>query len=210
MPGVCCLFRVWAPAREHVDVHIVAPAERRVPLAKTDLGYHEAVVDDVPPGAQYLFDLGGFARPDPASRLQPQGVHGPSAVVPRDFEWHDRGWRGVALEDFVVYELHVGTFTDEGTFDAAIGRLAELKDLRITAVEVLPIAQFPGTRNWGYDGVYIGAVQASYGGPLSLKRFVAAAHARGVAVLLDVVYNHLGPEGNYLSDFGPYFTDRYK
>jgi len=173
-------------------------------------GYHEAVVDDIQEGARYAFVINGRERPDPSSRSQPDGVHAPSEVVGSDFEWHDGGWRGLPLEDHVLYELHIGTFTDEGTFDAAIERLDRLKELGITAVELLPIGQFPGSRNWGYDGVYIGAAQHSYGGARGLKRFVDACHARGLALLLDVVYNHLGPEGNYLSEFGPYFTDRYK
>jgi maltooligosyltrehalose trehalohydrolase len=205
-----CLFRVWAPQHERVDVHITAPEDRRLPLVKNDAGYHEATVDNVAPGARYLFALGDNEWPDPASRSQPEGVHKPSEVLARDFDWQDNGWRGIALEDLVVYELHVGTFTAEGTFDAAVARLDHLRQLGITAVELLPIGEFPGSRNWGYDGVYVGAAQSSYGGPLALKRFVDAAHARGLAVLLDVVYNHLGPEGNYLSQYGPYFTDRYK
>ncbi|HEX6177906.1 MAG TPA: malto-oligosyltrehalose trehalohydrolase, partial [Thermoanaerobaculia bacterium] len=147
-----CEFRVWAPQRERIEVHIVAPNERRVPLHKNG-GYHEAVVEDCPEGTRYLYAIdGGNERPDPASRHQPDGVHGPSEVIGRDFEWHDGGWRGVALEDYVVYELHVGTFTSDGTFDAIIPRLDSLKELGITAVELLPVAQFPGTRNWGYDG----------------------------------------------------------
>jgi len=204
-----CEFRVWAPNVERVELHIVAPDERRIALTKNARGYHEATID-AGEGTRYFFNVNGDNRPDPASRLQPEGVHGPSEVVARDFEWHDTGWKGVALEDYVVYELHVGTFTHEGTFDAIIEHLDALKDLGITAVELLPIAQFPGTRNWGYDGVYIGAAQNSYGGPLGLKRLADACHARGLALLLDVVYNHLGPEGNYLSQYGPYFTDRYK
>jgi maltooligosyltrehalose trehalohydrolase len=202
-------LRVWAPLIEHVELHIVAPHERRIALTNAG-GYHEAVVDDAPEGTRYFFTVNGNDRPDPASRLQPEGVHGPSEVVGEQFEWHDAGWRGIALEDHVVYELHVGTFTPDGTFDGVIERLDALKELGITAVELLPVAQFPGTRNWGYDGVYPGAAQASYGGPRGLKRLVDACHARGLALLLDVVYNHLGPEGNYLSQFGPYFTDRYK
>ena len=173
-------------------------------------GYHEALVDDCPEGTRYMYVLDGTDRPDPASRLQPDSVHQASAVVGTDFEWHDHGWTGVALEDYVVYELHVGTFTAEGTFDAIISKLDDLKELGITAVELLPVAQFPGTRNWGYDGVYVGAAQNSYGGPRALKRLVDACHQRGMAILLDVVYNHLGPEGNYLSEYGPYFTDRYR
>src|SRR5712692_6558421 len=204
-----CEFRVWAPAIDRVELHIVAPEDRRIPLAKQTNGYHEAVVD-FGPGTRYFFTVNERERPDPASRYQPGGVHGPSEVVPREFEWHDAGWRGVPLEDHVIYELHVGTFTDEGTFDAIIPRLDELRELGVTALELLPIAQFPGDRNWGYDGVTIGAAQTTYGGPLALKRLVDACHAHGLALLLDVVYNHLGPEGNYLAEYGPYFTDRYK
>ncbi len=203
-------FRVWAPQLERVELHILAPEDRRVPMQKTSTGYHEATVD-CGEGTRYKFVLdGGDERPDPASRLQPEGVHGPSEVVGDEFEWHDAGWTGVALEDYVVYELHVGTFTEEGTFDAIIPRLDDLKSLGVTAVELLPVAQFPGTRNWGYDGVYMNAAQESYGGPRALKRLVDACHQRGLAILLDVVYNHLGPEGNYLGQYGPYFTDRYK
>jgi maltooligosyltrehalose trehalohydrolase len=209
--GNRCEFRVWAPNRERVELHIVAPSERRVPMQKGINGYHETVVDDCGEGVRYFYTLDGATdRPDPASRLQPEGVHGPSEVVGADFEWHDEGWTGVALEDYVVYELHVGTFTQEGTFDAAIEKLDHLKELGVTAVELLPVAQFPGGRNWGYDGTYVGAVQNTYGGPRALKRLVDACHQRGMAILLDVVYNHLGPEGNYLGEYGPYFTDRYK
>jgi maltooligosyltrehalose trehalohydrolase len=205
-----CEFRVWAPYRQHVELHIVAPAERRVPMAKTAAGYHEAAIDDCAAGAHYFFSVEEEDHPDPASRFQPEGVHGPSEVVPVEFEWHDRGWRGVALDDFVIYELHVGTFSDEGTFEAVIPHLDSLRDLGVTAVELLPVAQFPGARNWGYDGAYVGAAQNSYGGPIGLKRLVDACHERGLALVLDVVYNHLGPEGNYLSQFAPYFTDRYR
>ncbi|MEA2344801.1 MAG: maltooligosyltrehalose trehalohydrolase, partial [Thermoanaerobaculia bacterium] len=204
-----CEFRVWAPNIESIELHIVVPDERRIALTKNARGYHDATID-AGAGTRYFFVIDNNDRPDPASRLQPEGVHGPSEVVAREFEWHDAGWKGVALQDYVVYELHVGTFTREGTFDAVIEHLDALKDLGITAVELLPVAQFPGTRNWGYDGVYIGAAQNSYGGPAGLKRLADACHARGLALLLDVVYNHLGPEGNYLGQYGPYFTDRYK
>ncbi len=211
LKGGRCEFRVWAPDLVKVDLHIVAPIERRLSLAKTADGYHEAMVEDCSEETRYLYVLnGGDERPDPASRHQPDGVHKASAVAGHDFEWHDQGWAGVALEDYVVYELHVGTFTAEGTFDAIIPRLDALKDLGITVVELLPIAQFPGERNWGYDGVYACAAQASYGGARALKRLVDACHQRGLAIVLDVVYNHLGPEGNYLALYGPYFTDRYK
>ena len=205
-----CEFRVWAPHREAIELHITAPRERRVALTKTASGYHEATIDDCPEGTRYFYVIDGADRPDPASRLQPEGVHGPSEVVGRDFKWTDSGWKGIPLEDYTIYELHIGTFTEEGTFDAAIAHLDELKELGITAIELLPVAQFPGTRNWGYDGTYVGAAQNSYGGPRGLKRLVDACHARGMAILLDVVYNHLGPEGNYLGLYGPYFTDRYK
>jgi maltooligosyltrehalose trehalohydrolase len=137
-------------------------------------------------------------------------VHGPSAVVDPSFHWSDATWQGLPLEDYLLYEIHVGAFTPEGTLDAIVERLDALRDLGVTAIELMPLAQFPGTRNWGYDGVHPFAVQASYGGPLALKRLVDACHRRGLAVALDVVYNHLGPEGNYLSEFGPYFTDRYR
>jgi len=211
LDGGRCEFRVWAPQHEVVELHIIAPRERRVAMRKDSRGYHEAVIEDCAEGTRYQVLLGnGEERPDPASRLQPEGVHGPSEVVGPEFEWHDHGWSGVPLQDYVVYELHVGTFTPEGTFDAVIGRLDELRDLGITAVELLPVNQFAGLRNWGYDGTYVGAAQNSYGGPRALKRLVDACHQRGMAVVLDVVYNHLGPEGNYLGEFGPYFTDRYK
>jgi maltooligosyltrehalose trehalohydrolase len=203
-------FRVWAPDRQRVDLHLLAPRDERIAMTKGDDGYFEAIVA-CGEGARYKFVLdGGDERPDPASRLQPLGVHDVSEVVGRDFAWTDHNWSGVALEDYVIYELHVGTFTPEGTFDAVIEHLDGLKELGITVIELLPIAQFPGTRNWGYDGVYIGAAQDSYGGPRALKRLVDACHSRGLAIALDVVYNHLGPEGNYLSQFGPYFTDRYR
>jgi maltooligosyltrehalose trehalohydrolase len=204
-----CEFRVWAPLIDNVELHIIAPDDRRAALTKNARGYHEVIVDAAA-RTRYLFVVNGKERPDPASRLQPEGVHGPSEVVGKEFAWHDAGWRGVPLREYVVYELHVGTYTSDGTFDAVIAHLDELKDLGITAIELLPIAQFPGARNWGYDGVYIGAAQNSYGGPAGLKRLVDACHARGLSLLLDVVYNHLGPEGNYLAEYAPYFTDRYK
>ena len=174
-------------------------------------GYFHAVVEGISAGALYRYRLDGEKeRPDPASRYQPRGVHGPSQIIDSSFKWNDSRWRGIPLEKYVFYELHVGTFTPEGTFDAIVPRLAALKDLGVTAIELMPVAQFPGERNWGYDGVYQYAVQASYGGPLGLKRLVDACHQHGIAVALDVVYNHLGPEGNYLADFAPYFTDLYK
>jgi maltooligosyltrehalose trehalohydrolase len=149
--------------------------------------------------------------PDPVSRLLPEGVHGPTEIInPQGFSWTDAAWRGMPLRDYVIYELHIGTFTPEGTFHAAISKLAYLKNLGVTAIEIMPVAAFPGARNWGYDGVSPYAVQASYGGPDGLKRFVNAAHEIGLAVVLDVVYNHLGNEGNYLRLFGPYFTGQHQ
>jgi len=209
--GGHCRFCVWAPFTDTVTVHLLSPQDRLEGLTRNPHGYHSGVLDGVEPGALYLLRLDhGQERPDPASRFQPQGVHGPSQVVDPDFDWTDGNWRGLALHRYIIYELHVGTFTALGTFDAAIERLDDLVALGITAVELMPVAQFPGERNWGYDGVYPFAAQNSYGGPQGLKRFVNACHTRGLAVVLDVVYNHLGPEGNYLRDFGPYFSDIYQ
>jgi maltooligosyltrehalose trehalohydrolase len=185
--------------------------ERSVALEPAPRGYHVGVLDDVPVGTRYLLRLDdGPERPDPASRCQVEGVHGPSMVVEPGFPWTDAGWLGRPLDEYVIYEIHVGTFTDEGTFDAAVRHLDELRDLGVTAVELMPVAQFPGDRNWGYDGVYPFAVQWSYGGPTGLKRFVDACHRRGLAAILDVVYNHLGPEGNYLPEFGDYLSPSHK
>jgi maltooligosyltrehalose trehalohydrolase len=206
-----CRFRLWAPLAQSVEVHLLAPHERFVPMAQKARGYHEAVAESIEPGTLYLYSLDGTReRPDPASRFQPQDVHGPSQVVDPHFEWDEGLWWGIPLRDYILYELHVGTFTPEGTFEAIIPYLPALKTLGVTAIELMPIAQFPGSRNWGYDGVYPFAAQHSYGGPDGLKRLVQACHRQGLAVVLDVVYNHLGPEGNYLSEYGPYFTDRYK
>jgi maltooligosyltrehalose trehalohydrolase len=205
-----CRFRVWAPSQVSVGVRLLGN-ERLVPMEKTDGGYHEAVAQDVAPGDLYLFHLGqGEEHPDPAARFQPRGVHGPSAVVDARFAWDDEAWRGLVLEDYVIYEIHVGCFTPAGTFEAITAHLDDLIEVGVTAVELMPVAQFPGGRNWGYDGVYPFAVQNSYGGPEGLKRLVNACHRRHLAVILDVVYNHLGPEGNYFGKFGPYFTERYR
>ncbi len=210
-PEGSCNFLLWAPNAEKVDLHIIHPSDRTIPMQPLEAGYFSAGVDEIAPGTLYRYSLNGQTeRPDPASRFQPQGVHGPSEVMATDFAWTDQGWLGIPLERYVVYELHVGTFTPQGTFQAIIPRITELKDLGITAIELMPVAQFPGRRNWGYDGVYPYAVQNSYGGPAALKRLVNACHQQGIAVVLDVVYNHLGPEGNYLADFAPYFADSYR
>jgi maltooligosyltrehalose trehalohydrolase len=206
-----CRFRVWAPLVQSVEVLLLGPDARSVPTVRRARGYYEALVERVEPGTLYLYRLDGvLERPDPASRCQPQDVHGPSQVVDSRFNWDDGAWWGIPLREYILYELHVGTFTPEGTFEAIIPHLPELKALGVTAIELMPIAQFPGSRNWGYDGVYPFAVQYSYGGPDGLKRLVQACHQYGLAVVLDVVYNHLGPEGNYFGDYGPFFTERYK
>ncbi len=202
------LFRVWAPKAAAVELDLTG---RRVPMVAAAGGWHEVDVAGAGPGTEYGFSLdGGPVLPDPRSPWQPAGVDGPSRTVDHAaFPWTDGSWRGVHLPSAVLYELHVGTFTPEGTFDAVIGRLDHLVELGVDAIELLPVAQFPGERGWGYDGVDLYAPHESYGGPEGLKRLVDAAHARGVGVVMDVVYNHLGPAGNYLGSYGPYFTDRY-
>jgi len=204
------VFRAWAPRCRTLDVVI----EGRRPLAMTrqDDGLFEGMVAALPAGTRYQYRLDGERyRPDPASRFQPEGVHGPSMVVnPASFPWTDQAFTGHALADLVIYELHVGTFTAAGTFEAIVPHLPSLVELGVTAVELMPVAEFPGSRNWGYDGVHLFAAQSTYGGPRGLRRLVNACHAHGLSVILDVVYNHLGPEGNYLGEFGPYFTDRYR
>lgn len=205
-----CQFRVWAPNVAAVSVHLTG-ANRLVPMQPTACGYHEATIEGVSPGDLYFYRLTPeIERADPASRFQPEGVHGPSQVIDGSFRWDEKGWAGRPLKDYIIYELHVGTFTPAGTFEAIVAYLEYLIQLGVTAVELMPVAQFPGGRNWGYDGVFPFAVQNSYGGPQGLKNLVNACHQRDLAVVLDVVYNHLGPEGNYIADFGPYFTDRYK
>jgi maltooligosyltrehalose trehalohydrolase len=200
-------FRVWSPACERLAVRALGGDH---PMRRRDDGFHELELEGAHAGTRYRLVLpDGRALPDPASRRQPDGVHGDSEVVdPRRFRFR-HPFRGVAREDLVVYELHVGTFTVEGTFDAAIARLPELAELGVTCVELLPVQPFAGERNWGYDGVSLHAVHEGYGGPEGLVRLVDAAHGLGLAVCLDVVYNHLGPEGNYLSAFAPYLTDRH-
>jgi len=207
--GAATRFRVWAPRPRTVELELV-PSGRRIPLQRGDAGYFDGVGEGVRPGDRYLYLLDGERRrPDPASRLQPEGVHGPSEVVdPSAYVWRHQPVAR-AVDEYVIYELHLGTFTREGTFDAAAAQLSRLVELGVTAVELMPVAAFPGRRNWGYDGAHWFAVQSTYGGPEGLRRFVDDAHGLGLHVILDVVYNHLGPEGNYLAEFGPYFTDRH-
>jgi maltooligosyltrehalose trehalohydrolase len=200
-------FEVWAPAAGTASIELDG---RSVPLAPDQAaGTWVGVADGVGHGDRYRIRLdGGEPLADPASGWQPDGVFGPSAVVdPSRFTWTDDGWTGIGLDDTVLYELHVGTFTPAGTLDAAIDELPRLRSLGVSHVELMPLNQFAGDRNWGYDGVFWSAVQHTYGGPEALARFVDAAHAAGIGVVVDVVYNHVGPLGSVLHEFGPYFTD---
>lgn len=212
-------FRVWAPKLKQLAVRILGDQPRTIPMTMNHPpdsesgGEFVATVADVTEGMDYSYVLDAGLdsereRPDPVSRLQPHGVHGPSRVVnPESFRWSDEMWAGIPLKDFIIYELHVGTLTTEGTFEAVIPRLPYLRDVGITAIEIMPVAEFPGNRNWGYDGASLYPPQSSYGGPNGLKNLVDACHHHGLAVVMDVVYNHLGPEGNYLPEFAPCFTD---
>ena len=197
---------VWAPAAQTVELHLPSQ-DRLVGMIPVPGGWWTAPFD-LEPGTDYAFRVDGSPnRPDPRSALQPDGVHGPSRTVdPGTWRWTDQNWAGKDLRGSVIYELHVGTFTPEGTLDAAVSRLGHLVDLGVDIVELMPLAAFPGKAGWGYDGVGLWAVHEAYGGPDALARFVDAAHNAGIGVCLDVVYNHLGPSGNYLSVFGPYFT----
>lgn len=220
--GGACTWRVWAPLAKEVDLLLYPPISEfendaeictaTIAMAPQVNGFFDATSFGIQTGQRYAYRLdGGSPLPDPASRWQPHGVHRPSVVWSPDlFSWTDADWGGLSLGELVIYELHVGTFTDAGTFQAIIPRLPQLKELGITAVELMPLAQFPGNFGWGYDGVYWYAVQHSYGGPSALQELVNACHAQGIAVILDVVYNHFGPEGNYIGQYAPFYTDRYK
>lgn len=209
--GNATTFTVWAPEKKKMILHLVHPKDEQIEMKKDIEGYWQATVDNLSEDVKYFYKPEGEKDlPDPASRYQPEGVHGPSQVIDHlSYKWNDDGWKGLLIEELIIYELHVGTFTNEGTFEAIIPRLNELKNTGINAIEIMPVAQFPGNRNWGYDGVYPYAVQNSYGGPDGLKKLVDACHQKGIAVILDVVYNHQGPEGNYLTAFAPYFSNRY-
>ncbi len=196
-------FRVWAPQAANVAVRVNG---RDHELAAEDDGAWSARVS-ASPGDDYVYVLGGAELPDPCSRFQPAGTGGPSRVVRIP---EVRPGPDLRLDELVIYELHVGTFTPEGTFEAAIPHLADLRELGVTAIELMPVGTFPGDRNWGYDGVYIWAPHPVYGGPESLARLVDAAHAAGLGVIMDVVYNHIGPGGDAIGAFGPYFTDRHE
>lgn len=207
-------FRVWAPARDRVELVIEQPDQRIIDMAAEENGYFAAAVEKPDEPVRYRFRLDGEDKllPDPASRFQPEGSHGPSEVIdPSRFAWADAAWPGLGLEGRIIYEMHVGTFTPEGTWQAAAEQLPELVDTGIDLVEMMPIAELPGRFGWGYDGVDLFAPTRLYGRPDDLRAFVDAAHGLGIGVILDVVYNHFGPDGNYLKAFSPsYFTDRYK
>lgn len=205
-------FHVWAPKNRTVQVHVeTTHGAIQQKMTPDEKGYHHVVLDQVGPGDRYYYELdNGQLRPDPVSYYQPDGVHKSSMVVDhRVFPWGDAEWKGIAKKDLIIYELHVGTFTEEGTFQGVIRQLDYLRDLGITAIELMPVAQSPGRWNWGYDGVNSYAPRNTYGSPDDLKALVDAAHEAGIAVLLDVVYNHLGPEGNYMAEFAPYFSEKH-
>lgn len=201
-------FRVWAPNAQQVEIEVGGD---RIPMVTEAGGWYAVDVDWATNGTEYRYVLdAGEPLPDPRSPSQPYGIDGPSQVYDHSaFQWTDQLWKGIHLPSAVIYELHVGTFTPEGTFEAIIGKLDHLVDLGVTAIELLPVNEFSGERGWGYDGVLLFAPHHAYGGPHGLKRLVDACHARGLAVIMDVVYNHLGPAGNHLGKYGPYFTDRY-
>jgi malto-oligosyltrehalose trehalohydrolase len=200
------LFQFWAPAAKRVDLHLAEP-ERDLPMRRTEEGWFHLGVPNLGAGASYQFIIDTAHRvPDPASRYQPQDVHGPSEVIDAEaFDWDDEGWVGRPWREAVIYEIHIGTFTREGTYDAAAAELERLAQLGVTAVELMPLSDFSGTRNWGYDGVLPFAPDSVYGRPESLKRFIATAHRLGLMVFIDVVYNHFGPDGNYLPLYAPQF-----
>ena len=205
-------FQVWAPKASRLSLEVPGKY-KEIPMTPEERGYFSAWVNGLGPGTRYFYLFpGNQPRPDPVSRFQPEGVFGPSEVIdPDTFPWEDHFWKGIPLKKMIFYEIHTGTFTAEGTFEAVIPFLDYFKnELGITAIELMPVAQFPGERNWGYDGTFLYAPQNSYGGPFGLKSLINACHRKGLAVVLDVVYNHLGPEGNTLNEYGPYFTDRYQ
>ena len=208
-----CHFTVWAPEKLSMTLHLLSRGQTDTGIAMQQdrYGYFTVFAEGVTAGDRYYYlPEGGKQFPDPASLFQPDGIHGPSQVIDQHrHDWQDVAWKGHPLSSLIFYEIHVGTFTPEGTFDAIIPRLDELNTLGITALELMPIAECPGERNWGYDGVFLFAVQHNYGGPDGLKRLVDACHHRGIAVFLDVVYNHLGQEGCCLDHFGPYFSGIY-
>ena len=214
LSGGAVRFEVWAPRARTVAVRVFDEygVGTDHPLEPHGGGVYATVVKGVPAGRDYRYVLDGEREvADPVSRYQPDDVFGPSRIVdPSAFQWHDQRWTGLAMPDLVLYELHVGTFSEQGTFDGVIPHLEALRDLGVTAIELMPVAEFPGGRNWGYDGVHLFAPESAYGGPDGLRRLVDAAHDVGLGVVLDVVYNHTGPEGSVLHEYGPYFVERYR
>ena len=203
-------IKMWAPLAESVDL-LQTETNKKYPLKEASYGFWELETNALEPGDLYRFVLNDEKElPDPASLSQPESVHGPSQVIDLQYNWTDQDWKNPDLKEYIFYEIHTGTFTPEGTFAAIEQKLDYLKDLGITAVELMPVAQFPGERNWGYDGVFPFAVQNSYGGPKALQQLINLCHKKSIAVVLDVVYNHFGPEGNYFNESGPYFTTKYK
>jgi|SRR5271166_1217532 len=204
-------FRLWAPSASAASLWIEGETAPPMPMSREEDGWFSLTTPAARAGTRYRYVVGEKAVPDPASRRQPAGVHGPSEVVdPAGYVWNDPGWRGRRWEEIVFYELHIGSFSETGDFAGTIRHLDHIRELGATAVELMPIAEFPGERNWGYDGVFLYAPASRYGSPEELKRLVEACHARGLAIVLDVVYNHFGPEGNYLASIAPeFFTGRY-
>ncbi|HEY0566482.1 MAG TPA: malto-oligosyltrehalose trehalohydrolase, partial [Terriglobales bacterium] len=203
-------FEIWAPKRQQLKLHLTRRhQETDIPMQREANGVFHLDAEAAP-GDKYAYRIDDMILPDPVSRLLPEGVHGPTQIVSSDSDWTDQHWKGIPFRDYIIYELHVGTFTPEGTFDGVISKLPYLRDLGVTAIELMPVAAFPGRWNWGYDGINPYSVFAGYGGPEALKRLVNAAHEIGLAVIQDVVYNHLGPEGNYTSFFAPYFSPKHK
>lgn len=203
-------FVVWAPFPKSVEL-LLCDQDNKVSMKKDSDGYWEVSVKNVKPFSNYYYLINGNRRGDPASNFQPESITGPSQIIDHSsFVWEDSGFNPIDIKDYIIYELHVGTFTTEGTFESAVKKLSYLVETGITAIEIMPVAQFPGKRNWGYDGVFPFAPQNTYGGPEGLKNLINEAHKKGLSVILDVVYNHLGPEGNYLQEFGQYFTTKYK
>jgi maltooligosyltrehalose trehalohydrolase len=201
---------IWSPLANSVEIELSAQG-KKIPLAKHEDGYWKMSSSEISAGTCYKISInGGQAFPEPTSLAQPDGVHGSSmAIDVKKYKWSDKNWENIPLAEYIIYELHTGTFSPEHTFDGIAAKIDHLSKLGITAIEIMPVGQFPGDRNWGYDGVFPFAVQHSYGGAEKLQELVNACHQKGIAVILDVIYNHLGPEGNYLPEFAPYFTNKY-
>ena len=208
VPDEGVYVRLWAPNSTSADIEWIG--QGRFLLARDEDGYHTGHFPDRKPGDRYIFHRDNDSHPDPASRYQPDGIKGPSEVVSLDFDWQDKDWRGIPFETWVIYEIHTGTYSDKHNFQGIIDDLPRLAALGVTTLEIMPVAQFAGDRNWGYDGVFPHAVQNSYGGPKALKALVDACHRHGLSIILDVVYNHLGPEGNVAYPCGPYTQSTYK